>query len=116
MDVAISVSDVPDTAAEIRSLFRWLQRDDDLSGATVRLAPAAPGPEEMGATVSDVLVALGSGGMGAVLARSLSVWVQHRTSDVKLTFRGKNGTVKLDGKRIKDPVAVIKALREAAGE
>ncbi|WP_199433696.1 effector-associated constant component EACC1 [Qaidamihabitans albus] len=116
MDVTVNVSGAHDAGAEIRSLLRWLQRDDDLLGTSIRLAPAAPGPEEMGA-VSDVLVvALGSGGAGAVLARSLSVWVQHRTSDLKLTFRGKEGTVQLDGKRIKDPVAVVEALREAVGE
>lgn len=116
MDVAISVSDATDSGAEIRSLFRWLRRDDDLPGGTVRLEPAAPGPDEMGA-VSDVLVvALGSGGLGAVLARSLSVWVQHRTSDLKLTFQGTKGTVELDGKRIKDAVAVVEAMRKAAGE
>jgi hypothetical protein len=117
VDVDISVSGGPDDGSEIRSLFRWLQGDDDLPGAAVRWAPAAPGPGEMGA-VSDVLVvALGSGGsVGAVLAGSLSVWIRHRTSDVKVTFRGKEGTVELDGKRIKDPVEVVEALRKAMGE
>lgn len=114
MSIAISVSGVPDTDAEIRSLFRWLQREEDVPNPT--FTPAATGPEDMGA-VSDVLVvAFGSGGAGAVLANSLSVWVRHRASDLKVTFRGKKGTVQLDGKRIKDPVAVIEALREAAGE
>jgi membrane-associated two-gene conflict system component 1 (EACC1) len=116
VDVDISVSDNPDASAEIRSLFRWLRRDDDLPGTTVRLAPAAPGPEHMGAASDVLVVALGSGGVGAVLARSLSVWVQHRTSDLKLTFRGEKGTVELDGKRIKDPAAIIEALRKASGE
>jgi hypothetical protein len=116
VDVDISVSGALDDSAEIRSLFRWL-RDDDLPGAAVRWAPAAPGPGEMGG-VSDVLVvALGSGGsVGAVLAGSLSVWIRHRTSDVKITLRGKGGTVELDGKRIKDPVEVVEALRKAVGE
>ncbi|GAA0827958.1 hypothetical protein ACFQVD_36425 [Streptosporangium amethystogenes subsp. fukuiense] len=119
MDIAISVLGAPDIGAEIRSLYRWLQRDDDLPSTTVRLAPAPPAPDEMG-VVSDVLfVALGAGGAGgagAVLARSLSVWIQHRTSDLKLTIRGKEGTVQLDGKRIKDPLAIIEALHKAAGE
>jgi Effector Associated Constant Component 1 len=114
MDVAISVSGGPDADAEIRSLYRWLQREEDLPNPT--FMPAAPGPEDMGA-VSDVLmVALGSGGAGAVLANSLSVWVRQRSSDLKLTVRGKNGTIRLDGERIKDPVAVIGALREATGD
>lgn len=115
-DVTISVSDAPDAAAEVRSLFRWLRRDDDLPGPTVRMAPAAPGPEDMGAMGDALVVALGSGGVSAVLARSLSVWIQHRTSDVKLTFRGERGTIQLEGKRIKEPLAVVEALRKAAGE
>lgn len=115
-DVTINVSGAHDSGAEIRSLLRWLRRDDDLPGTAVRLMPATPGPEEMGAVGDALVVALGSGGVGAVLARSLSVWVQHRTSDLKLTFHGKKGTVQLDGKRIKDPVAVVEALKEAAGE
>ena len=114
MDVAITVSGGPDAHGEIRSLFRWLQSEEDLPNPT--FTPAALGPEDMGA-VSDVLVvALGSGGAGAVLANSLSVWVRQRSSDLKLTVSGKNGTVHLDGERIKDPVAVIQALREATGE
>jgi hypothetical protein len=113
-DVAISVSGAPDEDAEIRSLFRWLQREEDVPNP--RFAQAAPGPEDMGGASDVLMVALGSGGAGAALAASLSVWVRHRTSDLKLTFRGQNGTVRLDGKRIKDPIAVIAALREAAGD
>ena len=113
-DVAISVSATSDADAEIRSLFRWLQRDEDVPRP--KLTQAAPGPEDMGG-VSDVLVvALGSGGVGAALAASLSVWLRQRTADLKLTFRGQKGTVEVDAKRIKDPTALIAALREAAGE
>ncbi|TCC35401.1 effector-associated constant component EACC1 [Kribbella speibonae] len=113
-DIAISVSEAPDADAEIRSLFRWLQREEDVPRPT--FTQSAPGPEDMGG-VSDVLVvALGSGGVGAALAASLSIWVRQRTSDLKLTFRGQKGTVELDGKRIKDPIALIAAIREAVGE
>ncbi|GAB3470304.1 effector-associated constant component EACC1 [Actinophytocola sediminis] len=112
MSIAISVSGIPDADAEIRSLLRWLQREEDLPNPS--LTPRATGQEDMGA-VSDVLVVALSG-TGAVLANSLSVWVRNRTTDLKVTFRGKKGTVQLDGKRIKDPVAVIEALREASGE
>ncbi|MCO5996711.1 effector-associated constant component EACC1 [Actinoallomurus rhizosphaericola] len=114
MDVAISVSGALDPDAEIRSLFRWLQREEDVPSP--KFTPAAPEQEDMGAVSDALVVVLGSGGAGSVLARSLSVWVRHRTSDLKLTFRGEKGTVQLDGKRIKDPVALVEALREATGE
>ncbi|MGW0004084.1 effector-associated constant component EACC1 [Nocardia grenadensis] len=113
VDVSISVSAASDSAAEVRSLFRWLQREEDLPNPA--FTPAAPGPEDMGGLSDALVVVLGSG-TGVVLARSLSVWVRHRTADVKVTIRGQKGTVELDGKRVRDPLAVVEALREAAGE
>ncbi|NKY57238.1 effector-associated constant component EACC1 [Nocardia flavorosea] len=110
VDVAISVSSTSDPGAEIRSLFRWLQREDDLP--MPKPASATPGPEDMG-TVSETLVIALNSGSAVVLATSLSVWVRHRTSDVKVTFRGKKGTVQVDAKRLQDPHAVVEALREA---
>lgn len=110
MNIAVSVSSASDSDAEIRSLFRWLQREEDLPRPA--LAPAAPGPEDMG-TVSEAVVLALNSGSAAVLAASLSVWVRHRTSDVKITFRGKKATIELDAKRLRDTQAVVDALREA---
>jgi cytidylate kinase len=70
----------------------------------------------MGALSDVLIVALGSGGAGVVLARSLSLWIQHRTADLKVTLKGPAGTVELEGRRIRDPEAVIEALREVTGQ
>ena len=110
IDVAISVSAGADSDAEIRSLLRWLQREEDLPKP--KLTSATLGPEDMGAVSDALLIALNSGGI-AVLATSLSVWIRHRTSDVKITFRGEKGAVEVDAKRLKDPRAAAEALREA---
>ncbi|MCX0272317.1 hypothetical protein NLM24_16735 [Nocardia zapadnayensis] len=113
VDVSISVSAASDSAAEVRSLFRWLQREEDLPNPV--FVPATPGPEDMGG-LSDALVLVLGSGTGVVLARSLSVWIRHRTSDVKITIRGQKGTVQLDMQRLGDPRAVVEVLREATGE
>lgn len=48
-----------------RSLLDWLHHEDELRGRVV-LERAAPRPGEMGGLVDALVVALGSGGAGAV--------------------------------------------------
>ncbi len=113
MDIAISVSNAPD---ELQHLYRWLRREEDLPASSINIAPRPPGPEDMGALSDVLVVALGAGGAGAVLANSLSVWILNRKSDLKLRFSGRGGTYELEATRIKDVDAVIEALRKAAGQ
>lgn len=57
----------------------------------------------------DVLVvALGSGGAGAVLATSVSTWLsQPRRADVKLTVTAEDGRhIGLDARRVRNPVVL----------
>ncbi len=65
----------------------------------------------MGGAGEALVVAVGSGGMGAVLAGALSTWISQRRSDVKLTVTREDGrTIELDAKRV-DPRVVIQEVR-----
>ncbi|MEU9123441.1 hypothetical protein AB0C96_26825 [Streptomyces sp. NPDC048506] len=87
-------------ADELRSLLAWLQGDDALRGR-VRLEHAPIGSDEMGGLVDALTVALGSGGIGAALASSLTTWISQRRSDVKFTVTTRNGqSIEVDAKRV----------------
>lgn len=61
------------------------------SVATLRFRPPAVTPAAMGSLDEALLVVLSSGGAVSVLARSLTEWVKHRTSDVRLTLTRSDG-------------------------
>jgi hypothetical protein len=80
-----------EVAAEyLRSLADWLNSEDALRGRVrpVRLAPEAG---KMGAAVEFLSVALGSGGAGAVLVRSISAWLTQRRSEVSVSLKDAYG-------------------------
>lgn len=96
-------------ADELRSLHDWLSRDDALRGRA-RLVAARVEPGQMGGLLDALVVAVGSGGMGAVLAGALSTWISHRRSDVKLTVTSDDGRkVELDATRV-DPQTVLREV------
>lgn len=67
-------------------------------------------PGQMGGALDALAVAVGSGGMGAVLAGALSTWITHRRSDVKLTVTNEDGRkIELDAKRV-DAETVIRDI------
>lgn len=72
----------------LRSLSDWLNSDADLRGR-VRAVRPAPEPGKMGAAIELLTVALGSGGAGAVLVRSICTWLARR--DPEVTVRLKDG-------------------------
>ncbi|WP_051951601.1 effector-associated constant component EACC1 [Actinacidiphila yeochonensis] len=88
-------------ADDLRSLYHWLRDEESLRGR-VRGESPLPGEAEMGAGLLDVLVvAAGSGGVGAVLAGALSTWIAQRRSDVEITITAQDGsTVEVKGARV----------------
>lgn len=103
MTVAV---DGDDAGAALESLIDWLRQEDALRGR-LQLRSSAVTPGTMGSLNDTLLVMLGSGGAASVLARSLTEWVKHRTSDVRLTLTRPNGeTIEVDGRRIRDPAAL----------
>jgi hypothetical protein len=112
----VSVDDDPDA---LRSLFDWLQLEDELRGR-MRLQSSGGGTGgEMGGLLDVLTIAMGSGGAGAVLARSLSAWLTHRRADVKVTVKGPGGrSVEVDMRLDRDDhlpglIQEIRQLTEA---
>jgi len=88
MDVTVEVTESGD---QLRSLATWLDAEDELRGR-VRLALLPVVPGTLGA-VSDVLViALGAGGAGTVLAGALVAWLRQPKSDVVCKLSRSDGT------------------------
>lgn len=115
--VRIALLDSSEAETRLRSLLDWLQHEDELRGR-VSLERTAPRPGEMGGLVDVLVVALGSGGAGAVLAQSLSTWIGQRRADLKLTITadGRTRTVELDGKRVPDVQALIQQVGGLLGD
>src|SRR5215471_9859486 len=95
---------------ELKSLEDWLLDDPELAGYPVTRPASAPGPGEMGALSDVLVVALGSGGAGATLAGSLSVWLRTRVGDVTLRIRTPQGEAELTARNAKDPEALIASV------
>jgi hypothetical protein len=100
-------------AEDLRSLADWLNSEDALRGR-VRAVRPAPEAGKMGAAVELLSVALGSGGAGAVLVRSISAWLSQRRSEVSVSLKDADGReFQFSAKSAKqDPSEVF---REASG-
>lgn len=102
-----------DAEQHLRALYGWLRREDELRGQVeLRNRPIVPG--QMGGVLDVLAVALGSGGAGAVLARSLSTWLTQTRADVTVTVTttATSREVKVDTRRARDPLAVIREVKE----
>jgi Effector Associated Constant Component 1 len=73
-----------------RSLAEWLNSEEDLRGLVSAVRPA-PEAGKMGTAVELLTVALGSGGAGAVLVRSISTWLTQRRSEVSVSLKDADG-------------------------
>jgi hypothetical protein len=74
----------------LRSLADWLNSEEALRGR-VQPVRRAPEPGKMGAAIELLSVALGSGGAGAVLVRSISAWIAQRRSEVSVSLKDTDG-------------------------
>lgn len=102
--------------ADTESLAGWLGGEPELAGR-VRRTGHTPGPQELGAVLDTLTVALGTGGTVTALVTSLRTWLAHpRRSDVRLKVRREGGaTVEIDAKRVKR-ADVEKLLHQALQE
>lgn len=104
-----------ETLEHLRALRDWLTLEEALRGR-LRWHGETPKPGHMGMPVDVLMVALGSGGAGAVLARSLATWLVQRRTDVTVTVQAPNGgRVEVDVKRASDPERVIAEVRTLLG-
>ncbi|MFB7189050.1 hypothetical protein ACFCZT_27890 [Streptomyces sp. NPDC056230] len=98
----ITVADDPNA---LQSLLDWLRHEDELRGRLHLEPSSGETGGEMGGLLDVLTIAMGSGGAGAVLARSLSTWLTHRHADVKVTVRGPDGrSVEVDAHLLQDDV------------
>jgi len=98
MDAQIRVSG-GDEVEEFTDLWEWLSGERALTG-TVQIVRLPPSDGELGGVFDMLSVALGSGGAGVVLARSLTAWLQTRRSNVAVTVATESGTVKVDARNL----------------
>ncbi|WP_234534772.1 effector-associated constant component EACC1 [Streptomyces shenzhenensis] len=104
-----------ETEAHLMSLRDWLAAEEALRGR-VELLARPPQPGQMGAALDVLAVALGSGGAGAVLARSLSTWLVQRRADVTVRVSRSDGReVTVEVRRTSDPQAVLGAVGQLLG-
>ncbi len=80
-----------DTHAELSSLRQWLSSESEFRGR-VRIEEAPIQPGHMGGLAEALTVALGSGGALAVLAGSVSVWLQQRRSQLTVKIVNPDGS------------------------
>ncbi|MGV9612109.1 effector-associated constant component EACC1 [Nocardia xishanensis] len=82
-------------------MLDWFRHDEELRGSVGVVAPAIR-DGQMGGLYDALVVTVGSGGTAVALTRSLSAWLTHRRSDVKITIRRADGMkLELDAKRVK---------------
>ncbi|MFF4361155.1 hypothetical protein [Streptomyces sp. NPDC001604] len=108
--VQVSAEPGVETETHLVSLRDWLAAEEALRGR-VELLARTPQPGQMGAALDVLAVALGSGGAGAVLARSVSTWLVQRRADVTVHVSRNDGReVTVEVRRTSDPQAVIGAV------
>jgi hypothetical protein len=81
---------------ELRSIAKWLRNEDDLRGR-VDLIKHSNQTDQMGSVIDTIAVAVGSGGMGVTLIKSLFVYLTQRRRHEKITIKFKRE----DGREVK---------------
>ncbi|MEV4889606.1 hypothetical protein AB0K48_09470 [Nonomuraea sp. NPDC055795] len=101
--------DIQVAGDDLISLTKWLRSQRPLQG---RVEPVSrpPGPEDLGGAVELLSLAVGSGGMGLVLARALTTWLTNRHSDVSITVTTPRRTVTVEAKRVADALPLLQEL------
>lgn len=116
MDVTVSVIGLDDAVEELRSLFTWLAKEEELRGR-VRLVDAAPELGTLGGWPEAVVVALTQGGAVTVLVSAVVTWIRYRTSELTCTVTRPDGTsVTLNANRVRraDLAGVGELVEQAA--
>ncbi|MGI5401155.1 effector-associated constant component EACC1 [Streptomyces sp. CA-135486] len=111
MDISITV-DSDQGEADLRSLQQWLLQEPGLRQARFTRPAPVTRPGEMGAGSEILLASLGAGGAGAVMANSVSVWLQSRVTQVKVRIEGPHGSVEVEAGNVRDPAALITRVLE----
>ena len=83
------------TGEELAALGEWLGGEDELRGR-IRTVHGPVGDTEPGSVTELLIVALGTGGAGTVLASSLKTWLVTRRTTAKITVESAGRSVTLN--------------------
>ncbi|MFC9250063.1 MULTISPECIES: effector-associated constant component EACC1 [Amycolatopsis] len=93
---------------DLVSLAHWLQVERDLVGR-VNLVRGAIREYQLGGAFELITVALGSGGIGSVLASSVTSWLQNRPkTTIKITRDGTS--IEIDANSLKRVPELVEKL------
>ena len=106
MDMLIKVTSANDEM-QLRALYDWLLREDDLRTARIAWMDVPPEAEKMGALSDTLVVSLGAGGVGVALVQSLTTWLRTRGTDIRLKITGPHGEMEVTAKQVHNPQAFI---------
>jgi hypothetical protein len=106
MDMLIKVTSANDET-QLRALYDWLLREDDLRAARVAWMDVEPEAEKMGALSDTLVVSLGAGGVGVAFIQSLATWLRTRGTDIRLKLTGPHGEIEVTAKQVHDPKAFV---------
>jgi hypothetical protein len=112
MILTIEMLGSTDHAADLANLNHVLKTDDVLRQTDIRLRSRPGDSGAMGPVTEAVVVALGSGGIGAVLLQTLGEWLRTRKSDVSLRLTGPKATVEINVSSVDAPAKVEQILRQ----
>ena len=115
-----AVITVGGSEVEQAALEDWLKSESALRGY-VGVERGTPTVDTMGLPTELVVqvaaTAVGAGAVWTALAKSLTVWLTQRRSDVSLTITGAGGrTVTVDAKRIPDAESFVRLVNDVAAE
>lgn len=99
---------------DVESLWDWLRHEPELRGR-LRIDRAASLEGAMGTATEFVVQTVAASGAGVMiaLARSLSVWLVQRRSDLTVKVSGPDGRqVSVSAQRISDPEQLLRAVLE----
>lgn len=98
---------------DFHSLARWLRAEDELRGH-IHLEQRPVEPGQMGGVVDALSAALGSGGVAAILVRSLFRWLgqRRRGTRLRLELRVGDRKLKLDIDGVQSADAVVDRVLE----
>lgn len=104
-----------DPVGECAALWEWLVDEPEVRGRIRRVSKPRVPTDLSGGVVEVLTVALGSGGVGAVLARSLNTWLQTRRASVTLTVSVNDRTANIqaqhiDGRQVDEVLGILRDL------
>lgn len=93
---------------DLVALAAWLREERELTGL-VQQHRGQAGSTQLGGAWELITVAVGSGGLGSVLAGALTTWLQHRPKTTVKITRG-DTAIEVEAGRVKDLPALLDKL------